>query len=222
MTILYAFEDVMNKIALSKLIIRPYEMMFYKAVFQFPLFIIVFTSIFLKDAINLDPETMTIGDYISQNSGNWYWRIVNRFSFIIANIFRTLSLMWVCEVLSPNHQSILKAFEFVVLTALSLAKESISGNIKDNLEFYIIELICCLFLMFASIIHNEIIVINRCNLMKSTDFLKSQINKIDDEIKNIELWRKEGEDKNKNEEEENILLDDMSSNQSFENGNEEK
>ena len=166
--------------------------------------------------------SMTIGDYISQNSGNWYWRIVNRFSFIIANIFRTLSLMWVCEVLSPNHQSILKAFEFVVLTAFSLAKESISGNIKDNLEFYIIELICCFFLMFASIIHNEIIVINRCNLMKSTDFLKSQINKIDDEIKNIELWRKEGEDKNKNEEEENILLGDMSSNQSFENGNEEK
>ena len=71
MTILYAFEDVMNKIALTKLIIRPYEIMFFKSLFQLPLFLIIFISIYIKDSINTD-QTVTIITYIKNNSHNWY------------------------------------------------------------------------------------------------------------------------------------------------------
>ena len=42
-----------------------------------------------------------------------------------------MSLMWVTEILSPNHLSILKSFEFVVLTLFSLAKDSISNNVGN-------------------------------------------------------------------------------------------
>ena len=52
MTILYAFEDVMNKVALTKLVIRPYELMFYKSLFQLPLFIVTFVIVLLLDEFN--------------------------------------------------------------------------------------------------------------------------------------------------------------------------
>ena len=189
MTIIYAFEVVMNKIALSKLVIRPPELMFYKALFQIPLFTIVFLSVFLYDSQN--SEIMKFSDYLRENSKNWFGRIICRFSFIIANIFRTMSLMWVTEILSPNHLSILKSFEFVVLTLFSLVKDSIASGIGDNTGFYILELICCLFLLFASLIYNEFFVINRCDLMKSTDYFKSlKEGKVDDEIKEFELMKK--------------------------------
>ena len=223
MTIIYAFEDVMNKIALSKLVIRPPELMFYKALFQIPLFTIVFLSVFLKD--ELDGNPMTFLEYVKSNSKNWLGRIFCRFSFIIANIFRTMSLMWVTEILSPNHLSILKSFEFVVLTLFSLAKDSISNNVGNDTRFYILELICCIFLLFASLIYNEFFVINRCNLMKSTDYIKSlDENTVDDEIEDIELMRKMDEIKNNESENENegILYPNSSFTNSYESGNEKK
>ena len=42
--IIYSLEDVLNKICLKKLIIRPYELMFYKALFQV-LFLFIITLI---------------------------------------------------------------------------------------------------------------------------------------------------------------------------------
>ena len=205
MTIIYAFEDVMNKIALNKLVIRPPELMFYKALYQIPMFAIVFFFVFLKDEIS--GENMTFIAYVKANSENLFWRILCRFSFIIANIFRTLSLQLVTEILSPNHLSILKSFEFVVLTLFSLLKNSISSdNQNNNTGFYILELICCLFLLFASLIYNEFFVINRCNLMKSTDYIKSlNDNPVEDEIEETEKMRNMDEIKKDEKENDNAL-----------------
>ena len=218
MQVIYAFEDVMNKIALSKLVLRPPELMFYKAVFQRPLFAIVFIIVFIRDKVKKNIFTISFSDYIIANSPHWYGRIISRLTFIVANIFRTMSLQWVTEVLSPNHISILKSFEFVVLTLLSLLKEKLFGSLGNTTTFYIIELISCFFLLFASLIHNEFFIINRFHLMKSTDYYKSlkEDNKFDQDVKDIELWSHSDEnnkdENNKNvEEKENILFDENES-----------
>lgn len=201
MCILYSLEDVLNKIALNKLIIRPYEIMFYKSLFQIPLFFITFLIVCLVDKYHPNKDSISFWDYLNENSSKLASRFLYRISFILPNIFRTLSLIIVTEVLTPNHLSILKSLEFAFLSIFSMSKNIISKP-KDgnNAYFYIIELICCIIMLFASCIHNEIFIINRCNLSKSTDYYKGFIpdNKIDEEISKYEKINKEMKEEDNN------------------------
>lgn len=177
-TILYAFEDVMNKVALNKLVIRPYELMFYKAIIQIPFFIFTLIIVVVLDIYN---DTENILDYLNKNKSIIYKRIIYRFSFIISNLFRTLSLISVIEKLSPNDLFILKALEFVFLSIFSMVKDI---NDSKNIIYFIIEIICCVLIFFAGCIANEIIIINRFNLAKETNFFKGEKPFIEDEIIN--------------------------------------
>ena len=185
MTILYAFEDVMNKVALTKLVIRPYELVFYKSLFQLPLFIVTFVIVMLLDKYNPNRDTKSLSDYLKRNESRLVGRIIYRFSFIISNIFRTLSLISVIEILSPNDLFILKALEYVVLSLFSMSKNSIDDF--SDFMYFLIELLCCILILIASCISNEIFIINRCNLAKETNYFKSEKgDKIDEEINGLE------------------------------------
>ena len=197
MTILYAFEDVLNKVALNKLVIAPYEVMFYKSLFQLPLLILTIVAICLIDKYDSKNNTINLKYYIKNNKSKLFGRIIYRLSFILSNIFRTLSLIIVIQILTPNHLSILKSLEFVSLSFFTIAKNF--NEKQENIIFYIIELICCIFLLFASCIHNEIIIINRCNLIKETDYIKENtdsLKNIDAEIENIKRIIKDNENIN--------------------------
>ena len=172
MTILYAFEDVMNKVALNKLVIRPYELMFYKALFQIPFFILTFIIVVLLDKFSRNEDTKDLIKYLNENKSKMFGRIIYRFSFIISNIFRTLSLIKVIEILSPNDLFILKALEFVVLSFLSMIKDVWYFENSNDFINFIIQLLCCILMFFASCIANEIFIINRLDLAKETNFRK--------------------------------------------------
>lgn len=187
MTIIYALEDVMNKIALNKLLIRPYELMFYKAFFQIIPVGLITMGIALIDYNSNSSDNISIIDYVFKNDFNWFGRIIYRLSFIIFNIFRTLSLITIIELISPNHLSILKSTEFVFLSIFSLIKNFIYSSDNDYF-FYIIEIICCFILVVASFIHNEIIIINRGNFLVQTIYFKKNENekKLNENQKEIE------------------------------------
>ena len=205
MTILFAFEDVMNKVALDNLVIRSHDLMFYKALFQIPLFTIVFVIVYLKD---IDDPSHSIKSYlfnIFNDKKLFALRIFYRLSFIISNIFRTLSLIRIIKILSPNDLSILKSLEFVVLSLLSMIKDLFYSKQKNEIKFYIIELICCIFLFIASCLSNEIFVINRCSLAKYTKFYKwNNEPKFDDEINEVkEILKNENNEENPEDDDEN-------------------
>ena len=156
MTIIYSLEDVLNKICLNQLILRPYELMFYKAFFQIililPLSIYVFLNIKIAN-IKFDLP-----------------HIFYRLSFIISNIFRTWSLITIIELINPNHLSVLKSSEFAVLFIfLSII------NKTEDILIIVFGIICCLISLIGSIIHNEIIIINRYGLLECTDYYKSEM-----------------------------------------------
>ena len=166
-TILYSLEDVINKICLKKLLLRPYELMFYKAVFQIP--VVLSLSVYMIISFN-------IKEYISNL--NIFGRILYRSSFIISNIFRTLSLITIIEKISPNHLSVLKSTEFDVLFIFfsiynTLKKTEDTDN--NNIFIYILGSICCLVSLFASAIHNEMIIIKKWGLYECTNYYKSEI-----------------------------------------------
>ena len=165
MTIIYSLEDVLNKICLNQLLIRPYELMFYKAVFQ--IIAIVPLTIFMVVSYS--------GEFTSYMSKiDFVGRFLYRFSFIISNCFRTWSLITIIELVNPNHLSVLKSSEFAVLFIFI----SIYSNIKDeeiNSNIYILGTFCCLISLIASAIHNEMIIINKCGLLKCTNYYKIEI-----------------------------------------------
>ena len=179
MTIIYSMEDVLNKICLNQLILRPYELMFYKSLFQ--ILLVFLLTIYLILFNNLI-------EYIG-NSFNFY-RVIYRFSFIISNIFRTWSLITIIELLSPNHLSVLKSSEFAVLFIFISLFNSFYNDFKGDNYFYIFGSLCCVISIIGSAIHNEIFIINKFGLLECTDFYKTELkdfSDIDDDLEDTSI-----------------------------------
>ena len=178
-TILYSLEDVYNKKALNKLLLRPYELMLYKALFEIiPIIIISSISI----------NAPHFSDYINDNLKNDYdktddedhpllvGRLLYRFFFIVCNIFRTISLITIIEKINPNSLSILKSLEFITFFIYMVFKEKLWK--EDNGHFnvsIIFESISCIILLLGALIHNEIIIINKWKFLECTDYYKTEI-----------------------------------------------
>ena len=180
MTIIYSLEDVLNKICLNKLIIKPFELMFYKAVFQI-IFVVPLTlfMIFKEDIMP---------DYFSTNfkGKRILGRIIYRLSFIICNIFRTWSLITIIQLVNPNHLSILKSSEFAILflafPIFKYLKERWGKDYHYNVDSLnlIFGIICFIISLIGSAIHNEIIIINRWGFYECTDYYKIEIKNNED------------------------------------------
>ena len=181
--ILYSLEDVFNKMALNKLLLRPYELMFYKALFQV-IPIIIISAI----AINDNNFSKYVQDNLSDK--HFFSRLFYRLCFIICNIFRTISLITIIEKISPNHLSILKSMEFIGLFVYLLCVGDIWGHDIVNIIFASVS---CIILLIGALIHNEMIIINKFGLFECTDYYKSEIKPFSNVDANFD-------DKNKKEE----------------------
>ena len=174
MTILYSLEDVINKICLNKLIIKPYELMFYKAVFQIVFVVSLSLYMILKENLFEFITTNITGLTI-------LGRILYRLSFIISNIFRTWSLITIIQLVSPNHLSVLKSSEFailfIILPIFKFIKSIFDDSSEFNLDTYNVSfgIACCIISIIGSAIHNEIIIINKWGLYECTDYYKSEV-----------------------------------------------
>ena len=164
-TVLYSLEDVYNKIALKKLLIRPYELMFYKAVFEI-IPIIIVSTIALNDS--------NFSNYAKDNLRGTHClnRLFYRLCFIVCNIFRTISLITIIEKISPDHLSILKSMEFIGLFVYFLLIQKIWNNEFVNIIFASIS---CIILLVGALIHNEMIIINKWGFYECTNYYKSEI-----------------------------------------------
>jgi hypothetical protein len=175
MTIIYSLEDVLNKICLNQLILRPYELMFYKSVFQ----ILLVLSLFIYAA-----KINNLFFYISAMVSPM--RILYRLSFIISNIFRTWSLITIIELLSPNHLSVLKSSEFAVLFVFISIFNNIPHKTNNDKYLYIFGSLCCIFSLIGSAIHNELILINKFGLLECTDYYKLEMKEASDIDEDLE------------------------------------
>ena len=165
-TILYSLEDVYNKKALNKLLLRPYELMFYKALFEIIPIIVISTI-----SINAPYFSEYIKDNLKGETSHLVGRLLYRFFFIVCNIFRTISLITIIEKINPNSLSILKSLEFISFFLYLIFKEKMWGE-PINIIF---EFISCIILLLGALIHNEIIIINKWKFYECTDYYKSEI-----------------------------------------------
>ena len=181
MTIVYSLEDVLNKICLNQLIYRPFELMFYKSLFQIPF-------VFLLLIYSIKYNNLSL--YISNNIS--VWQVLYRFSFIVCNIFRTWSLITIIELLSPNHLSVLKSSEFAILFVFQSIFNRIFNSNRDKL-IYIFGTLCSIISIIGSAIHNELVIINKFGLLECTIYYKTEIKQIPED----EDLEEDSEGKNK-------------------------
>ena len=186
--ILYSLEDIMNKLALIYLFINPESLLFYKGLFSLGYLVVFTLIIFIFDELHFP----TIDSVFIAN-------MFCRAYFIIFNIIRSVYIVKVIDVFSSQHISFLRVLETIFLFVYykidshykyKLSKSNEYPNLFDN-YFHLdplydwIEVGGFLILLFSTLIHNEIIILNCHRYKKSTIYyLNIEANK---EKKNLHL-----------------------------------
>ena len=167
--ILYSLEDIINKVALIDYFFTPEALLFYKGLFSF-----VYLSVFTLLLFFFDPIQFPSFDKTLLSN------IFCRLYYIVFNIIRSVFLVKVIEFFSSQHISFLRVLETIVLFIYysidSKYKNSVlnkkdnnngnnNNNIYDNyfhlkLPYELIEVGAFIILLFSTLIHNEIIIIN--------------------------------------------------------------
>lgn len=162
--IVYSFEDIMNKVAFRALSILPYTLIFYNGLIQFCYFIIISIFFFSFQLYNREAFDLL-------------YELKKSICFLPFNILRNYYLMKVIDTFSAQHMALLRITETNIIFMYDLIKNflkiSDEQNEKENeiyRKIYPILFLGFLILIFASLIHNEIIIINHRKLKAKTQF----------------------------------------------------
>ena len=185
MVIIYSLEDVFNKICLKQSLLRPYELMFYKAVIQIIVVLILLIYFLANEGL-----FNYIKQYLSGLS------LLYRITFIGFNILRTWSLITLIEIIDANCLSILKSFEFIFL----FVSFSIVFGYEDT-GILITGSFCAIISLIGTAIHNEVFIINKCGLLEESVYYKEK--KHDDP--SLEDLEKEAHNKSNNKTVDSLL-----------------
>lgn len=163
--LLFSLEDVFNKIALNKLLLRPYQLMFYKSLFE--MIPIIGLSV---------PEIIKDFNDFKIIYNNLLGFLLYRGVYIIFGFFLFFAYISIIELVNPNHLSILKSLEFIAFYINNTIWDFIEKEKNDIKYFnYIFEFISCIILLFAALLHNEMIIIKKCGLYECTDYYKTEV-----------------------------------------------
>ena len=161
--IISSLEDILSKIALNKLLLRPYQMMFCKALFEIiPLIVLTI------------PANIADYSYIKQIFENILNFLLYRIVYIICGFFLNYSYITIIELINPNHLSVLKSIEFIAIFFNYMVWSLVENNNVIYLN-YLFEFISCLFILFGACIHNEMIIFKKCGFYECTDYYKTEI-----------------------------------------------
>lgn len=163
--LLFSLEDVFNKIALNKLLLRPYQLMFYKSLFE--MIPIIGLSV---------PEIIKDFNDFKIIYNNLLGFLLYRGVYIIFGFFLFFAYISIIELVNPNHLSILKSLEFIAFYINNTIWDFFEKEKNDIKYFnYIFEFISCIILLFAALLHNEMIIIKKCGLYECTDYYKTEV-----------------------------------------------
>ena len=161
--IVYSFEDIMNKVAFRALSILPYTLIFYNGLIQFGYFIIISILFFSFEL------------YDRQFRFDFLYELKKSICFLPFNILRNYYLMKVIDTFSAQHMALLRITETSIIfmydqTLKQHINKKEDYKVYNNIHETIIQFLGFLILIVASLIHNEIIIINHRKLKAKTQF----------------------------------------------------
>ena len=153
--IIFALEDVINKILLIYKFLLPQTLMFWRGIFNFFMLLILVLVFFItkssKYQFNFDTKGYNLIIQIS-------------LAIIIIPILflKSFLVMKIIYVFTPQHV----AFLNVVFFMLRLLKCRIFS--KDKIVFIITDVFILIMIIFSTLLFNEMIIINACGLEENT------------------------------------------------------
>jgi hypothetical protein len=160
-TILYSFEDIMNKLAFIRLAILPSTLLFYNSLFLLLYFILISLLFFIFDL------------YDFKTNFDFMYEIRYSICYIPFNILRNYNILNVIDKFSAQHMTFLRVSEaiiFFLYIKISVFFE-LRNRKSDYPDFFIIvQSIGFVFLFVSTLIHNEIIIINHPVLKAKTAY----------------------------------------------------
>ena len=161
-TILYSFEDIMNKVAFRKLAILPSSLMFYNGLFLLAYFIIISLVFFLCKLYNFKNYFDSI-----------LYELQYSLCFIPFNILRNYNILNVIDKFSAQHMTFLRVTEIIIIFIFN--NFIILFELKDKKGNYAIyehlfQYIGFTILLISTLIYNEIIIINNRRLKEKTEY----------------------------------------------------
>lgn len=177
----FAFGDGYSKKVLYSEFLSPYSLLLYKAIYE-TIFLIIISIpfIFLKtNDLYIDNDNIFKG-FPEHMSG---MKLLYSFCFMICQFFYNLFLMIIIDRFSPSHLPLAYFLESLGFAIYDIITKLISGKEIDWLSY--INFVVYIILFIGAMIHNEIIIINRCGLSKNTKmFLNIEL---DGEVEDSQL-----------------------------------
>ena len=173
----YALGDNYVKIALYKYFLSPFSLMLVVGIEEtIFLFICSIPFLFIKSS---DTNKIVFADCFNFLTGI---NFLYSFIILLCNFFYESFLFIIVDRFSPSHLPLGFILDFFLNNIYRIIKNKIKG--EDNGYFLYIYIFIYIFLFIAAMIHNEIIIINRCGFNENTKLFLDD--KVEQEIKENE------------------------------------
>ena len=195
--IFFSIESVIGKKILLNDLMNIYSLIFYRAIVETILLIfssIPFIFIQITNKARNPEVTSNIYEQIGELfKGAEFYKV---FLFILINFFYNIFIWLMIDKFSPSHFAISNIFESTgTLIRLWITE-------KDSVQQPVVRLIIYIILIFGSLIHSEIIVLNFCGMQKNTKLFLEEKEKM--ELNEIGLNKSIND--NNNLDNENIII----------------
>ena len=158
--LLYSFEDVEGKIGLNSEFLNPYNLIFYKGLIQ-NIFLLIISLIFLI----LKKFYLFTGLFDNQEYKFNIETFIIVFFFSIINMLSNICTWKIIDFYTVQHLTIAKGISFFIFYISDLIRHKVDYQIEQNLYiFYFTDILGYILLFIGTLIHNEIIILNCCNL----------------------------------------------------------
>ena len=162
--ILYSFENVEGKIGLNSDFLNPYNLIFYKGIIQ-SVFVLIISIIFLI----LKKFYLFTGLFDNPKHRFNFLTIIIVFVYLILNMFSNICIWKIIDFYSIQHLTIAKGLSFFVFYIGAVVRHKLEYQFDENLYlFYFTDIFGYILLFIGTLIHNEIIILNCCNLSTYT------------------------------------------------------
>ena len=159
--IFYALENVEGKKGLNYEFLNVYNLLFYKGIIQTFIFIII--SILL---IIFKKENIIFHLFLNINS---FKNFILVFCYVILNMISNICLWKIIDIYSIQHLTIIKGGVCFIFYINDLIDQELEYQKDGKIYiFFFSDIFGYILLFFATLIHNEIIILNCCNFENKT------------------------------------------------------
>ena len=163
-TILYSLENVEGKIGLNSEFLNPYNLLFYKGIMQ-SIFLIFASLIF----IIFRQYYLFTGLFDNKEYEFNFKTIIIILGILILNMLANISIWKIIDFFTVQHLTIAKGGSSFTSYIIALIRNRLDYQNKEKIYYFYFTDIFGYFLLFiGTLIHNEIIILNCCDLGKYT------------------------------------------------------